>query len=194
MKKIKKRIEKEIKDSAKVKLDLISQTNIILEIITKCSNAISNGNMIFLFGNGGSAADAQHIAAELIGIFSHKIKRSALPAIALTTNTSILTAVGNDISFDDIFARQIEGLVRKGDVTIGISTSGESKNVINAMKKAKKLGAITIAFSGKNKSNLSRISNITLHVPSTNTQRIQEAHITVGHLICGIIESQVLAK
>jgi len=194
MKAFETRIREEIKDSAKVKLELISQIKTILRVGKLCSQSIRNGNKIILCGNGGSAADAQHIAAELVGIFSHKIRRKALPALALTTNSSIITAIGNDISFDEIFSRQVEGLVRKGDVVIGISTSGKSQNILKAIKEARKLGAIAIVFTGKNKTKLSSLADITLHVPSTNTQRIQEAHITVGHLICGIIESQVLAK
>jgi len=187
---LEKIIRKEIEESARVKIDLLSQTKIISKIAKDCSKALRRGNKIVLCGNGGSAADAQHIAAEFIGRFS-KMNRKSLSAIALTTNSSILTAVANDFSFSKVFSRQVEGIVSKGDILIAISTSGKSKNVIEAIKKAKLLGATTISLSGKNKSPMSKISDITLHVPSINTQRIQEAHITVGHLICSLVEKNL---
>ena len=187
-------VEKEILSSINVKKDLIIQKKTILKIAEVCINAIREGNKIMLCGNGGSAADAQHITAELVGIFSHKIKRSALPAIALTTNTSILTAISNDISFAYVFSRQIEGLCQKGDVLIGISTSGKSKNVINAVEKAKKMKAITVVFTGKNYSKLDESADVSLKIPSSDTQRIQESHILVGHIICGLIEKEITQK
>jgi len=184
-------IENEILDSIEVKKKLIFQKSIILKIAYECVKSIKKGNKILLFGNGGSAADSQHIVAELVGIFSHRVKRKSLPAIALTTNTSILTAIGNDISFDKIFARQIEGICKKGDVVIGISTSGKSLNVIEAIKLAKKMKAKTIALTGENKNSLSKIVDISLNVPSKNTQRIQECHILIGHIICMLIENKL---
>lgn len=184
-------IEKEILESIEVKKKLILQKSSILKIAYECVKSIKNGNKIIIFGNGGSAADSQHIVAELIGMFSHKTKRKAYPAIAFTTNTSILTAIGNDISFDQIFARQIEGLCKKGDVVIGISTSGKSKNVIEAIKLAKLMNAKTVLLTGENKNPLSKIVDISLNVPSKNTQRIQECHILIGHIICMIIENKL---
>jgi len=145
-----------------------------------------------LFGNGGSAADAQHIAAELVG--QYKLKRKSLPAIALTTNTSILTSIGNDYGFDKIFERQIESLVTNKDIAIGISTSGNSENVLRGILKAKKIGAKTIAFTGNDGGKLKGAVDILLNIPSNNTPRVQEAHITIGHIICGIVESEIFRR
>lgn len=187
-------ILEQIDDSINTKKELRK----IVPIIEKTSNilikTINSGHKIVLFGNGGSAADAQHIAAELVGQYGHDIKRKSLPAMAFTTNTSILTAIGNDISFENVFSRQVEAFVKKGDAVIGISTSGNSKNVIDAIELAKSIGALTIAFTGKNPSNLSKICDVSLHVPSTSTQRIQECHILIGHILCGLIEDNLDRK
>jgi len=149
---------------------------------------LRSGGKILLFGNGGSAADCQHIAAELIGRFQKE--RRALPAIALTTNTSNLTALSNDYGFETTFSRQVEALGKPGDVAIGISTSGQSSNVINAMRTAKKRGLQTIALSGGDGGMLARIVDAAIVVPSKKTARIQESHITIGHIICELIESE----
>ena len=151
-------------------------------IITACQK----GGKVLIFGNGGSAADSQHFAAELIGRF--KKERQGLPAIALTTDSSILTALSNDYSFDCIFSRQIEALGQKGDVAIGISTSGKAKNVIAALKTARAKGLKTIALTGATGTNLKELTDITLLVASDNTPHIQEAHILVIHIICKIVE------
>lgn len=153
-----------------------------------CRETLKNGHKIMLCGNGGSAADSQHIAAEFVGRF-HK-ERISLPAIALTTDTSILTAVGNDYGYDVVFKRQVEGLGREGDVLIGISTSGNSKNVIEAFMEAKAKGIRTIAFTGEKESRSSEVADITLRVPSTVTARIQECHILSGHIICSFIDEE----
>ena len=153
-----------------------------------CREALKNGHKIMLCGNGGSAADSQHFAAEFVGRF-HK-ERISLPAIALTTDTSILTAVGNDYGYDVVFKRQVEGLGREGDVLIGISTSGNSKNVIEAFMEAKAKGIRTIAFTGEKESRSSEVADITLRVPSTVTARIQECHILSGHIICSFIDEE----
>ena len=137
-------------------------------------------------GNGGSAADAQHIAGELVGRF--KKERKAIPAISLSTDTSILTAIGNDYGFEKVFERQIEALGNKGDVVIGISTSGNSENVYRAMKLAKKMGLTTIGLLGNDGGKIKNLSDIALVVPSKNTPRIQETHITIGHIICEGVE------
>jgi D-sedoheptulose 7-phosphate isomerase len=152
--------------------------------------ALKSGSKILLMGNGGSAADAQHIAAELIGRF--KVDRKALPAIALTTDTLILTAVGNDYSFDDVFSRQVAALANEGDIVIGISTSGNSPNVLNAIRAAKEIGCKTIGMTGKDGGELARLADLSLIVPSQETPRIQEAHITVGHIICSLVEQSLL--
>lgn len=155
-------------------------------IYTACiitTEALKNGNKILLCGNGGSAADAQHIAAELIGSSS-----SLRSAIALTTDTSVLTAVGNDYGFDRIFDKQVETLAHKGDVLIGISTSGHSKNVIRALSLARTLGCKTIGFSGRDGGVMHEFCDVNMVVPSDDTARIQEMHIMIGHIICQICD------
>ena len=154
-----------------------------------CGNALAQGQSIYLCGNGGSAADAQHIAAELIGRFVHD--RRALPAIALTTDTSALTAIGNDYGYDEVFSRQVEGLCREGDVLIAISTSGNSDNVLNAVDAAHRAGASVIGLSGKSGGALDAKCDVSLVVPSDVTARIQEMHIVIGHLICALVEEHL---
>jgi len=150
-----------------------------------CSD-LKSGKKVLLMGNGGSAADAQHIAGELVGRF--KKERKAIPAISLSTDTSILTAIGNDYGFEKVFERQIEALGNKGDVVIGISTSGNSENIYRAMKLAKKMGLTTIGLLGNDGGKIKNLSDIALVVPSKNTPRIQETHITIGHIICEGVE------
>jgi len=150
-------------------------------------DALKNGNKVLLCGNGGSAADAQHIAAELTG--RYKTERRGLPGIALTTDTSALTAIGNDYGYDRVFDRQVESLAQKGDVIIGISTSGNSKNVINALNLGKELGCKTVGLSGRDGGDMNDVCDINLVVPSDNTPRIQEMHILFGHTICQIIDN-----
>ena len=151
--------------------------------------SIKKGNKIILFGNGGSASDAQHIAAELV--VKYNKKRRSIPAISLSTDTSKLTAIGNDFSFNEIFSRQIESMGKPGDIAIGITTSGKSKNVINALEVAKKKKLISIILTKKkypNKKKLEKISNFILGVPAEETARIQELHILIGHLMCAVID------
>ena len=144
---------------------------------------------VLIFGNGGSAADAQHIAAEFVGRFQKE--RPGLAAIALNTNTSILTAVSNDYGYEIVFARQVEALGESGDVAIGISTSGKAKNVIMGIKKAREMGLKTICFSGGTGGELSKAAELSFIVPSPVTARIQEAHITIGHIICELVEDEL---
>lgn len=159
----------------------------VIELIGyKCKDAIEHGNTLFFMGNGGSAADSQHIAAEMVGRFMKE--RKGLPSIALTTDTSILTAVGNDYGYDEVFSRQVEALVKPNDVVFGITTSGNSSNIINAIHKAKESGALTIGLTGKDGGQLKEICEHCLIIPSNNTARIQEAHILIGHMICEIID------
>ena len=161
-----------------------------LEIASKLAvETIKNGNKILLCGNGGSAADAQHIAAELVG--RYKSDRRGLPAIALTTDTSALTSIGNDYGYDRVFDRQVEALANKGDLIIGISTSGNSQNVVNALKQGKKTGCKTLGFSGAGGGAMDELCDINLIVPSNNTPRIQETHILFGHIICQIIDDNM---
>jgi D-sedoheptulose 7-phosphate isomerase len=177
-------------ESIQVKEELM-RTSIdqIIEIVGVLINCLRQGGKIVLFGNGGSASDSQHIAAELIGRFTKD--RASLPAIALTTNTSILTSLSNDYSFEVVFAKQVEALGKPGDVVIGISTSGKAKNVNAGIRQAKKMGLKTIAFTGGNGGDLAKTADISLIVPSNVTARIQEAHITVGHIICQLIEEKI---
>lgn len=155
-------------------------------------SAYKRGKKIILFGNGGSAADAQHIAGELVGRFLKE--RRALPAIALTTNSSVITAISNDYGYDIVFERQVEALVEENDVVIGISTSGNSPNVIKGLKKAKDIGAIVISFSGKDGGDMAKISDINIPVPFHLTPYIQEAHITIGHIICDLVEEYLFSS
>lgn len=160
-------------------------------IYTACviaSETINSGSKILLFGNGGSAADAQHIAAELSG--RYKNERRGLPAMALTTDTSVLTAVGNDYGFDRIFDRQVEALAREGDLLIGISTSGNSKNVLRALSLGCNIGCRTIGLSGRDGGAMHEFCDINLVVPSDDTPRIQEMHILIGHIICQAIDNE----
>jgi len=150
-------------------------------------DALKNGNKILLCGNGGSAADAQHIAAELTG--RYKTERRGLPGIALTTDTSALTAIGNDYGYDRVFDRQVESLANSGDVIIGISTSGNSKNVVSALKLGQELGCKTVGLTGRDGGAMNDVCDINMVVPSNNTPRIQEMHILFGHTICQIIDN-----
>jgi D-sedoheptulose 7-phosphate isomerase len=149
-------------------------------------SALQKGNKLLIMGNGGSAADAQHMAAEFVGRFLQE--RKALPAVALTTDTSILTAVGNDYGFDEIFKRQVEALARPGDVVIGISTSGHSNNVFHALTAANEMGCSTIGLLGREGGNIAGIVDVNLTVPVQETPRIQEAHLTIIHIICDLVE------
>jgi D-sedoheptulose 7-phosphate isomerase len=174
-------------ESIHVKEELL-RNNIgqIIEIADMAIESLKKGGKVIVFGNGGSASDSQHIAAELVGRF--KKDRTALAAIALTTNTSILTSLANDYGYEVVFAKQIEALGGKNDIAIGISTSGKAKNVIQGIKQAAKMGLKTVILSGGDGGELAKIADAALIVPSSVTARIQEAHITIGHIICEMIE------
>jgi len=185
-------IRSRLRESARLKealLDDIETVKTISKITEMIIETYRRGKKVFLFGNGGSAADAQHIAAELVG--KYYLERDPLPAIALTVNTSSLTAIGNDYSFDNVFAKQLEALGQEGDVAIGISTSGNSENVLEALKAAREKGLITVGFTGRDGGRLKDIVDYCLHIPSDDTPRIQEGHITVGHIICEIVEREL---
>ncbi|RUM58200.1 MAG: phosphoheptose isomerase [Persephonella sp.] len=182
-------IRKLLTESIDVKTKILNDENLINRIQETANLIIDtylNDRKVLLCGNGGSAADAQHIAAELSGRF--KLDRKPLFAEALHVNSSFLTAVSNDYSFDVVYSRLLEAFGRKGDVLIAISTSGNSKNVVNAVSKAKELGIYTVGFTGKSGGKLKDLVDILINVPSDNTPRIQEAHITIGHIICEIVE------
>ena len=167
-------------------LDLIGD----IEIISQYSiETIRNGGKIILFGNGGSAADAQHIAAELVGRF--RVERDALPALALTTDTSAITSIGNDYGYDLIFSRQLDAIINKNDIVIGISTSGNSKNVINGLKLSKSKSVKTIGLSGCTGGEMNQVCDFNFVVPSCDTARIQEMHIFVGHTLCHLIDQSI---
>ena len=153
-----------------------------------CIDALKNSRKILIFGNGGSAADAQHIAAELVG--RYKVERKGLPAIALTTDSSALTCISNDYGYEQVFSRQVEALANTGDVAIGISTGGTSTNVINALDIAKNIGCKTIGFSGRGGGEMNALCDANLVVPDDDTPRIQEMHILIGHTICQLIDNE----
>lgn len=182
-------IENSLKESADTKILIIKHClNQIVEVTDLICNCIKKGNKLMLCGNGGSAADAQHIATEFMIRLAHDIKRPAIPAIALNTDCSNLTAGGNDIGFENIFMRNVEGIGKKGDILIGISTSGNSLNIINAMKKAKEMGIARICLLGMGGGKLINECDFYILVPSNNVQRIQEAHITIGHILTELTE------
>ncbi|HXX93953.1 MAG TPA: D-sedoheptulose 7-phosphate isomerase [Planctomycetota bacterium] len=186
----KRRIEDSLSESAFVKLLLLQrQAGSIEAIARRLIRTLRAGRTIFIFGNGGSAADAQHIAAELEARFLRN--RRALPCHALTTNTSTLTAIGNDFGYDRTFARQVEAHARRGDAAIAISTSGNSPNVLEGVKAARKAGAATIGFTNEKGGKLKGLVDLCLEVPSLDTQRVQECHLAVGHVLCDLIEASL---
>ncbi len=171
---------------------LDGQVENITRAASRISGALAKGGKLIVFGNGGSAADSQHIAAELVGRFQRE--RKALAAIALTTNTSTLTAIANDYGYDITFSRQVEALARKGDIVLAISTSGRAKNVLEAVALAKKLGLVVIGLSGGDGGGLAKLADISIVVPSRVTARIQELHIMIGHIICELVESAICER
>ncbi len=174
-------------ESIAVKEDLLrNKVSDILDIAQLMIEALRKNGKVILFGNGGSASDCQHIAAELVGRF--KKDRNALAAISLTTNTSVLTSLANDYGYDIVFSKQVEALGQKNDICVGISTSGKAKNVINGLKQAKKMDLKTIVLTGKDGEEMAKLADAALVVNSPVTARVQEAHITVGHIICELIE------
>ena len=185
----KKFISSELKESSNVKL-LIERdcSNDIIAAVNLLTDAFKNGGKLLLCGNGGSAADSQHIAAEFMIRLSHDLNRPAIPAIALTTDSSNLTAGGNDIGYENVFARNVEGLGNEGDVLIAISTSGNSKNIIKAVATAHFKNVKVVGFLGGSGGKLKELVDVPIVIPSTSTQRIQEGHITVGHIICELVE------
>ena len=186
------RIMNTINDSMSVIGEIRSLSKEIMEVVNQIVRCISNGNKIVIFGNGGSAADAQHIAAELIGRYA--LERRSYPAIALTTDTSALTAIANDYSYNDIFSRQCQGLVNKDDTVIGISTSGNSENVKRGLEVSNKKGAFTVGILGNNGGKIKEIANLNIIVNSESTPRIQEGHRVIYHIICQIVEEKLNKK
>jgi D-sedoheptulose 7-phosphate isomerase len=188
-------IRQSIENSVSVKNKILNDPALIAVIERSADEIISsikNGGKVLFCGNGGSAADAQHLAAELSGRFYYD--RDPLPAEALHVNTSFLTAVANDYSYDEVYARMLKGCGKKGDVLVGLSTSGNSKNIIKAFEIALLKGIITIGITGATGGNMKRLCNYLINVPSEDTPRIQEAHIMIGHIICEIVESKLFPK
>ena len=179
-------IENEFVEHLKVAQNMSSLTDKVELAAQLCIDGLKNGSKILIFGNGGSAADAQHIAAEMVG--RYKVERKGLPAIALTTDTSALTSIGNDYGYSHVFDRQVEALANKGDVVIGISTGGSSGNVVTALKLAKDIGCKAIGFSGRDGGEMNTLCDVNLVVPAQDTPRIQEMHIVIGHTICHLID------
>jgi D-sedoheptulose 7-phosphate isomerase len=178
-------IRKAVSESLELKKKFFSANEeLIAQVAREICKALENGNKVLLYGNGGSAADSQHIAAEWVGRFQRE--RRALPAIALTTDTSILTAVGNDYGFDQIFVRQMRALGQKGDISIGISTSGNSPNVLAATEAAREMGLVTVGFTGSDGGKLGSKVQYHFNVPIKSSARVQEIHIMIGHILCGL--------
>jgi D-sedoheptulose 7-phosphate isomerase len=174
-------------------LKVVKQLELALELLSDVADCmcrtLQSGHMVFWCGNGGSAADCQHLAAELVGRF--RKERKGLASIALTTDSSVLTSIGNDYGYDYVFARQVEALCRPGDLLVGISTSGNSSNVCAAISKARDIGAYTFAMTGEGGGRLATLADVCLQVPSSHTARVQESHILAGHLLCDLIEMHI---
>jgi D-sedoheptulose 7-phosphate isomerase len=186
-------ILKRFKESSEVKTRFLKENlSRLLDVIKLVSHTFEAGNKLFFFGNGGSAADAQHLAAEFVN--RYVMDRPPLPAIALTTDTSILTSVSNDLAFNEIFAKQLRALGKEGDVAVGISTSGSSPNIIKAFEVAKEMGMKTVALAGNDGGVIAKMVDFPLVVPSTSTPRIQEAHILIGHILCEMVEHYLFFK
>jgi D-sedoheptulose 7-phosphate isomerase len=185
-------IIKQIADSAATKQAILENDDLLNMIVTvarECVAVYRRGKKTMLAGNGGSAADAQHIAAELVGRYG--FDRPSIPSLALTTDTSNLTAIGNDYGYDKVFSRQLEGMGQEGDLFIGISTSGNSQNIINAFESAKDKGIITVALVGRDGGKMGQMADFAIIIPSNATPRIQESHILIGHILCDIIEKEL---
>jgi D-sedoheptulose 7-phosphate isomerase len=185
-------IEARIEESIRVKRTLLKEAALLQELAYLWRDTIRAGRKIIFFGNGGSAADAQHLVCELAGRFY--LERAPVAALSLTVNTSSLTAIGNDYGYEEVFSRQLEGMARPGDVAVGISTSGNSANVLRAMEKARALKVITIGFTGRGGGKLRALCDYCLAVDSEETPRIQEGHILAGHIICELTERELFEE
>ena len=188
-------ISNQVKKSIEVKQKLLGNQqlmNLIQEVALKCVKVYKNGNKTLIAGNGGSAADAQHIAGEFVSKFY--FDRPGLASIALTTDTSIITAIGNDYGYEKLFSRQVQANGVTGDIFIGISTSGNSTNVIEALKECKEKGIITVGLTGEKGGEMAEICDYCIKIPSNETPRIQESHILIGHIICAVVEEAIFGK
>jgi D-sedoheptulose 7-phosphate isomerase len=186
-------IIKIFKESIRVKEAFVNENlSKLVNIVEAVTVALKAGSKILIFGNGGSAGDAQHLAAEFVNRFV--IERPPLPAIALTTDTSVITSIGNDYDFSEIFSKQIRAIGQSGDIAWGISTSGNSANVLKALEVAKKMGLVTVAFTGKDGGQIAKVADLSINVSSSVTARIQEVHITAGHAICDLVDIKLFQK
>lgn len=184
--------EESLIESAETKQNILKHCREdVYKAIDLMKESVANGGKVMFCGNGGSAADSQHLATEFIIRLSHDVKRPAIGAIALTTDSSNITAGANDIGYENVFARSVEGLGKPGDVLVGISTSGNSANIIKAFEKAKSIGVKTLAFLGGTGGKMKGMADVEVIIPSSNTQRIQEGHITIGHIICESVEREL---
>lgn len=187
-------LKKALKESVTVKEAMLESPDMLEGVVLaahRIAEALRRGGKVIFFGNGGSASDSLHMAGELVGRFGSR-PRSGLPALALPANTAAVTAIANDFGYEEIFSRQVEAFGRSGDVVVGISTSGRSPNVLKGVAQAKKQGLFTIGFTGEKGGELAERVDLCLNVPSSNTQRIQEAHLTIGHALCELIEGELL--
>ncbi len=185
-------IRSAIRESIDVKIELVEhQISTVSRVASLLIDTFRNGGKLVLFGNGGSAADAQHVAAEFVNRF--RVDRVALPAIALITDTSVVSSIANDAAFDQVFARQVQALVRKEDMAVGISTSGNSSNVLNGIIAAREIDSTTVGFSGHSGGKLKDLVHVCLRVPSDSTPRIQEAHIAIWHAICEAVDREMFS-
>lgn len=181
--------EQWLAESIAVKQRVMSESSLLIqvqEVAVKCADACKSGRKVLFAGNGGSAADAQHLAGEFVSRFNYD--RPGLASFALTVDTSVLTAIGNDYGYEKLFERQVQACAQAGDVFIGLSTSGNSPNVLKALEQARSMGVFTVAMTGKSGGKMLEAADVCLRVPSTETPRIQESHITLGHIICGLVE------
>lgn len=186
-------IVKIFRESVQTKENFVNENlSRIVAVVEAVTAALKGGNKILLFGNGGSAADAQHLAAEFVNRFV--IERPPLPAIALTTDTSVMTSIANDYDFTEIFSKQIRAIGQKGDIAWGMSTSGTSPNVVRGLETAKKMGMVTVGLTGRDGGEISRLVDHALNVSSTSTPRIQETHLTVGHVICEMVDFRLFQR
>ena len=187
------RIEAEIAESCRVKQQFSRELKTqIAKLAERMATTLASGGVIYWIGNGGSAADSQHLAGELVARLRRA--RKALASVALTTNTSLLTSIANDDSYDEVFARQVEALIRPSDMLMALSTSGKSKSILKAVALANERGAFTVGWTGETGGALANIAKLCLRMPSRDTQRIQESHLTVGHIVCGIVEDMLIPE
>ena len=188
-------IKKHIQESAQVVNAMLADDDLVLAIETvanACILALKNGKKLLFMGNGGSAADSQHLAGEMVSRFA--FDRPGLPAFALTTDTSVLTAIGNDYGYVQLFARQVQAVGQAGDVLIGISTSGKSPNIIAALEAGKKQGLVTVGMAGNHRARITEVVDHCIEIPSSSTPKIQEGHIISGHILCGLIEEAMFTR